>query len=113
MTTRYFFRCKTKGCGHVWAMDYPVEPAARGGDPRRAYPQGPSGFTTPKYDKIRGCPKCHGIFKPSISRINGIYSQGVKCDARCTDAQGVHCTCSCGGARHGQKFVVDQGSADK
>ena len=42
----------------------------------------------------------HGNIR-SGKRVKGTYSADVPCDARCTNAKGHLCTCSCGGANHG------------
>lgn len=39
-------------------------------------------------------------------RVKGTYSADVPCDARCTNAKGHLCTCSCGGANHGAGVSV-------
>jgi hypothetical protein len=44
------------------------------------------------------CPD-HGAFKLKYGK--GRYSENRKCDARCTNATGPSCDCSCGGANHG------------
>jgi len=33
--------------------------------------------------------------------VRGIFRANVKCDARCTEAKGHNCECSCGGRNHG------------
>lgn len=36
--------------------------------------------------------------------VNGTFSQDHKCDARCVNAKGHNCECSCGGANHGKGY---------
>jgi hypothetical protein len=38
--------------------------------------------------------------------VKGTYSENHKCDARCLNAKGNDCTCSCGGANHGRGHAV-------
>ena len=33
--------------------------------------------------------------------LQAIFNPAVKCDARCTEAKGFKCECSCGGEHHG------------
>ena len=42
----------------------------------------------------------------AVKRIKGTYSKDHKCDARCLNAKGHDCTCSCGGMNHGRGHVV-------
>lgn len=50
------------------------------------------------------CPQGHRVFP--LRRIKGTYSPDHKCDARCLNAKGHTCTCSCGGANHGRGHVA-------
>ena len=38
-------------------------------------------------------------------RVEG-FTTDHKCDARCTEAKGFRCECSCGGENHGRRFLV-------
>lgn len=46
------------------------------------------------------CPNRHKVFV--LRRIKGTYSEAHECDARCLNAKGHSCTCSCGGLNHGR-----------
>lgn len=48
---------------------------------------------------VMECPKCGGRFlgKP----VKGIKNEQVPCNAKCTNATGPNCECSCGGMNHG------------
>jgi hypothetical protein len=63
----------------------------------RAYRVGNDGF-------FGRCPNRHKLF--ALKRIRGTYSADHKCDARCLNAKGHTCTCSCGGLNHGRGFAV-------
>lgn len=47
----------------------------------------------------------HKAFK--LKAVKGTYSKDHKCDARCLNAKGNDCTCSCGGANHGKGHAVE------
>lgn len=63
----------------------------------RAYRKGNDGF-------FARCPQRHRFFV--LKQIKGTYSKDHKCDARCLNARGHNCTCSCGGLNHGRGFAV-------
>jgi len=50
---------------------------------------------------IRVCARCeeHGIYR--LNLLRGRTVETIKCDARCMNATGANCDCSCGGANHG------------
>ncbi len=50
------------------------------------------------------CDKGHKVFR--LKQIKGTYSADHKCDARCLNAKGNSCTCSCGGMNHGRGHAV-------
>lgn len=105
---RYLFRCQNGACRHIWALDYQERP--NGQKPTRPFPSA-AGITTPEFDKIRGCLKCRSTKRPIMARVRGIYSPAVSCDARCTDAVGAACTCSCAGLNHGKKHIHQEENA--
>ena len=45
--------------------------------------------------------------------VNGSYSQVHVCDARCMNATGTNCECSCGGENHGRGHHVELVWKDK
>lgn len=46
------------------------------------------------------CPSCKAIVL--CPRVRGTFANHKRCDARCTNAKGHTCECSCGGANHGK-----------
>lgn len=67
-------RCKAKGCKH-------------------------STFIEGRDFGVGTCPD-HGRY--STEQVIGEHIPSVKCGARCTNAVGPTCDCSCGGANHGR-----------
>jgi hypothetical protein len=54
------------------------------------------------------CGACQGPIE-IMGRVNGCTSHletRCKCDARCTNAKGPNCDCSCGGANHGKGMLA-------
>src|SRR5438105_3978045 len=49
------------------------------------------------------CPDRHKVFR--LHKIEGTYSEDFKCDARCLNAKGSECKCSCGGMNHGRGHI--------
>lgn len=45
------------------------------------------------------CPDCGMAVR--LRRLNGKHNPDHVCDARCTNARGSNCECSCAGANHG------------
>lgn len=92
-------RCK--GCDYVLFVAPGQEVEAQSfrevkGD-GRAYRVGNEGY-------FARCPNNHRFFV--LKQIKGTYSKDHKCDARCLNAKGHDCTCSCGGANHGRGHAV-------
>lgn len=50
------------------------------------------------------CPEGHKPFK--LYRVEGEFSEAFECDARCENAKGHTCKCSCGGMNHGKAYAV-------
>jgi hypothetical protein len=50
------------------------------------------------------CTNGHKFFM--LRAVKGTYSPDHKCDARCLNAKGHDCTCSCGGANHGRGHIL-------
>src|SRR5258707_5560124 len=98
-TTRIIFRCNCKDCKHVWAYDYSLERMRTWTPASGDVNQHP--FSTPQNDKR--CPRCHHI-NVTCGEVVGTVST-KPCDARCMDATGFVCNCSCGGKQHGQGHV--------
>jgi hypothetical protein len=64
-----------------------------------------SGFFTRAADDYT-CPRC-GAYAWNAKAIDGFKVDECPCDARCTNAKGPSCNCSCGGANHGAGHAVD------
>lgn len=71
MTGAYLGRCKAKGCKHSTRLD---------------------GFG------FGECPE-HGSYK--LAHVVGSHVPEIKCGAKCRNAVGPSCDCSCGGKNHG------------
>lgn len=101
MNIRYIFRCPA--CRHVWALDYEQEGRRTVRHYERASDGCPS-TADPGFDKSLGCPKCRarGVV---AKRVKGRFSDKVRCDARCAEALGASCVCSCSGANHGSAHL--------
>lgn len=53
---------------------------------------------------VARCTNGHRVFP--LKAVKGTYSEAHQCDARCLNAKGHNCTCSCGGANHGRGHAV-------
>ena len=62
----------------------------------------PRSTTTPHATEHR-CPRHGRSFRWEL--VQGAYSHGIRCDARCQYARGPHCDCSCAGANHGRGWM--------
>lgn len=51
-------------------------------------------------DVFGRCTTGHKVF--TLKPVKGTYSAEHQCDARCLNAKGYTCTCSCGGVNHGR-----------
>ena len=91
-TNRHFYRCRA--CCHVVAVEGVLETTCTD-----------SGAEVP----IARC-VCDGRLEllGRVGRKPGLWrdSERCACDARCTNAPGPSCDCSCGGVNHGTKRVV-------
>jgi hypothetical protein len=45
------------------------------------------------------CPRCN--VARTVTQVRGIYNPKIRCNAKCLEARGFSCECSCGGANHG------------
>ncbi len=82
---RYLARCPK--CRHPHAVNV---------DKRFA-----SEFLTLAYNKLtHRCRECNCPLR-TWNAVKGHYSEGRKCDSRCTGAVGPNCECQCGGHNHG------------
>lgn len=91
-TNRHFYRCRA--CCHTVAVEGLLETE-----------QTSNGATVPKARCV-----CEGRLEyiGRVGRKPGLWrdSERCACDARCTNAPGPQCDCSCGGVNHGTKRVV-------
>ena len=98
----YLGRCKHPGCGYaLFATPSQItycedaRGCTPGGAPKRVG----------NYGVCARCPSNHKVFP--LFQIKGTYSKDHKCDARCLNAKGHNCTCSCGGLNHGRGFAIE------
>lgn len=98
----YLGRCKAEGCDYAlfanadqveWCEDW--SGVIKGGAPMRV---GNNGV-------FARCTNGHKVFM--LRQIKGTYSEDHKCDARCLNAKGHDCTCSCGGLNHGRGYAIE------
>lgn len=91
----YIGRCQ---CGYAFRVaDGEAQPVERYRDmetPAVPYRMGAQHYVR--------CPQRHKPFK--LYRIEGEYSDKFKCDARCENAKGHDCKCSCAGMNHGKTW---------
>jgi hypothetical protein len=98
----YLGRCKHEGCDYaLFATSAQVQPATSFGDITAA--SGP--HRLPDGHVFARCSNRHKVFP--LKQIKGTYSPDHKCDARCLNARGHECTCSCGGVNHGRGYAVE------
>lgn len=97
----YLGRCKEKGCDYAlfanadqveWCEDW--RGVVKGGAPMRV---GNNGV-------FARCTNGHKVFM--LRQIKGTFSEVHECDARCLNAKGHECTCSCGGLNHGKGYAI-------
>lgn len=73
-------------------------------DDFKAVKAGAGAFNVENIGVFARCTSGHRVF--GMKRVKGTYSESHKCDARCLNAKGHDCTCSCGGANHGRGHVA-------
>src|SRR5712691_11736277 len=105
LTGRVMFKCPR--CKARWARDYEVITVSYN---RRDYwgkPIASTRLEMPASNKeVNGnCPHCNygGII---TTYVTGTNNPEHKCDARCTNAKGYDCECSCGGKNHGAAYLA-------
>ena len=118
---RFIYRCRNKAhgkqgriVGHVWAKEYTVETewwTEKRHDHAARY-----SYDTPKtrrYVIVDGRRREHAPMEVCTcgrdvypETVNGTMNPDVKCSARCQDATGPSCECSCGGENHGAGHVA-------
>jgi hypothetical protein len=98
----YLGRCKQQGCTYaLFATPEQVRNANDASDIKA----GTGPWRINPYGVMARCPSSHKMFP--LRQIKGTYSEAHKCDARCLNAKGHDCTCSCGGANHGRGYAVE------
>lgn len=101
--TFYIGRCKTKGCTTALRTDYrDVQDITREQYRAREFDTS-RGFMIHGVQPFGLCAD-HGAYVLKFGR--GRYSADHKCDARCINAKGPNCECSCGGHNHGASHAV-------
>jgi hypothetical protein len=101
---RMIYTCRNKACKKSWAFDYPHRHTFSMGYGRKGgYSYRVIGDRRVQMGFDSTCPDCHR----EHARGNAVkgYTTAHVCDARCTNATGPNCECSCGGKNHGQSFI--------
>jgi hypothetical protein len=94
-------KCKHPDCNYViFATRSDVKPA----EDFREVTAGTGVYKVGNNGFFARCTNRHKFF--AVKAIKGTYSPDHKCDARCLNAKGWTCTCSCGGANHGRGHVA-------
>jgi hypothetical protein len=101
-TSPYLGRCKHEGCSYAL---FATSEQVRSADDWKAVTAGSGPHRVPNYGVFARCPDRHKVFP--LRQIKGTYSKDHKCDARCLNAKGHECTCSCGGMNHGRGYAVE------
>ena len=97
-TQRIIFHCRTKGCKQVFAYDYLVIPSGKWNSFLRHDETGKRIWSNEEV-----CPGCG--FRPFVAHeVVGKVTEHT-CGAKCRNAKGPICDCSCGGAHHGEGFL--------
>lgn len=100
-TTPYLGRCGYKDCDYaLFATSDDIKVA----DDFRGVKAGMAPVRVGNGHVFGRCTNGHKFFR--LNPIKGTYSPDHKCDARCLNAKGHNCTCSCGGANHGAGHAV-------
>lgn len=110
-TKRLIYHCKR--CGYTLTRDiqYKVELSGEYGTEEGAFPD--YHYTTIA-EKRMDCPTCSkSTFKRSIkaNAVEGHFNPDHECDSECLHATSVKCSCGCGGANHGSKYLAPQAVA--
>jgi hypothetical protein len=94
-------KCKHPDCNYViFATRDDVKPA----EDFREVTAGTGVYKVGNNGFFARCSNRHKFF--AVKAVKGTYSPDHKCDARCLNAKGWSCTCSCGGANHGRGHVA-------
>ena len=112
-TTCVMYRCKK--CKAARRVEYPVTVrteyfnrwqaggvALQGIETRRFYGEYANETRRSTYPPDLQC--CGKSMSSNV--IKGIRNDAIKCDARCENAKGHNCECSCGGKNHGRSYAA-------
>jgi hypothetical protein len=100
-TKTYLGRCPEKGCkSALWATEADVEHV----DDWKGVKAPFVVYHVGNWGRWAKCPNGHKNFK--MHTVKGTFSDKHTCDARCMNAKGHECTCSCGGANHGRGYAA-------
>jgi hypothetical protein len=104
---RFIGKCAS--CKSVSARDYTDTVPGFSGQGMSRRPMNIFVRTTDAGRQVRAsqdfeCPRC-GEYRWDGKRVQGFKTDHV-CDARCMEAKGFQCECSCGGANHGSSWIV-------
>jgi hypothetical protein len=116
----YIGKCRAKGCRHatlVARADVQDLDSGRWAKSARTGEKVLLTLDGRSYDRTRPfilngvavtarCPD-HGVYR--LQAVRGKLAPEHKCDARCMNATGHNCECSCGGANHGLAHGSDNG----
>lgn len=103
---RVTFKCPCRGCRSAHSIL-----VLRFADQRRdsRWPATPSFWDGEgrRVELFKIAPTCPEHGRPLVGReVEGHHREHVKCDARCTNARGHSCECSCGGKNHGSGLAA-------
>ena len=108
--TYALYRCKT--CGKTQRRSYPTRTqlelvesrfAGMGSETREITRYRNNGVWNTFVPALRCCSAFFGIF-PVIVRAE--FKANIPCGAKCNEAKGPECHCSCGGEHHGEAWAM-------
>lgn len=97
-------KCLGKGCTNFMRIDVPTheQKVTRGYTYRHTVV-----LQTPDWEPWQLYVHCVEHRRPLYFRpIKGVVNPEHHCDARCENAHGPNCECSCGGANHGKAYLT-------
>jgi hypothetical protein len=101
-TIRVMWTCRRQTCKKKWGHDYVVE----GYRKYRILEDGSVRSLSADFnDNVLRCPDC-ASYRPVGNTVVGRYSTKHQCGAKCMNATGPSCDCSCGGKNHGMNHVI-------
>lgn len=103
---RYLFKHPKKGFHgrKAWSVETLEKTTIEGGRPvTRVYRASTQQFGDKSFAMAAAnhCPDCGVQSVKGAMLVKGDYDPDITCDARCTNATGPNCDCSCGGKNHG------------